>query len=173
MRGWFGRTAVAASVAASLLFASTAAKAELGGMVSGGLGAFDFLHNYTAAEGRLEFRFAQGLFFIKPLIGTFFTNRGSVYMYGGFRAEIPFGRHFMVIPMATVGDYEKGNGKNLGAHVEFKTGAEFDVVFNNGLRIGPVFDHVSNAGIGKKNPGEENLLLMVSVPLDTLAKIGQ
>ena len=55
----------------------------------------------------------------------------------------------------------------LGSHIEFKTGAEIDLVFANGIRIGPVFDHVSNAGIGKHNPGEENLLLMVSVPLGT------
>ena len=164
MRGWLGRMAIAASIAASLLLPGAPAKAESRVLVTGGLGAFDFLHNYTAGEGRLEVRFAQSFLFLKPSIGTFFTNHGSVYTYFALRAEIPLGR-FMIVPIAAVGDYEKGNGKDLGSHVEFKTGAEFDYVFSNGLRVGPAFDHVSNAGIGKKNPGEENLLLMVTVPL--------
>ena len=163
MRGWLGRTAVAASIAASLLLSGTEARAESRVLITGGLGAFDFLHNYTAGEGRLELRFAQSFFYIKPSIGTFFTNKGSVYTYFALRGEIPLGR-FLLIPIAAVGDYEKGSGKDLGAHVEFKTGAEFDYVFSNGLRVGPAFDHVSNAGIGRKNPGEENLLLMVTVP---------
>ena len=164
MRGWLGRMAVAASIAASLLFGATEAQAESRVLITGGLGAFDFLHNYTAGEGRLELRFAQSFFYIKPSIGTFFTTKGSVYTYFALRGEIPLGR-FLLIPIAAVGDYEKGNGKDLGAHIEFKTGAELDYVFSNGLRVGPAFDHVSNAGIGKKNPGEENILLMVTVPI--------
>ena len=144
------------------------AKAEIGGYIAGGVGAFDFLHNYTAAEGRLEFRFAQSFFYLRPLVGTFFTTHGSVYTYGGFRVELPVGPHVLIVPVATVGDYEKGGGKDLGAHIEFKTGVEVDYVFDNGIRVGPAFDHVSNAGIGKKNPGEENLMLMVSVPLGIL-----
>jgi lipid A 3-O-deacylase len=144
------------------------AKAESVGYVTGGLGGFDILHNYTAAEGRLEFRFAHGLFFIKPGFGTLFTNKGSLYTYFSLRGEIPIGRHVMIIPMEAIGDYEKGSGKNLGAHVEFKSGIEVDYVFDNGLRVGPVFDHISNAGIGRANPGEENMLLMVSVPLGAI-----
>jgi hypothetical protein len=173
MRGWFGRAAFGAGLVASLLGGSASARADFGGYVAGGLGAFDFLHNYTAAQGRVEFRFSQSLFFLKPLIGTFATTKGSVYTYGGFRLEIPLGGRFMLIPMATVGDYEKGGGKDLGNHVEFKTGAEIDVIFDNGIRVGPVFDHVSNAGIGKKNPGEENLLLMVTVPLGIITGAGR
>lgn len=173
MRGWFGRTALAASMATSLVLAGNPAKAESRVLVAGGVGAFDFIHNYTAGEGRLELRLSEGLFYIKPLIGAFFTTKGSVYTYFGLRGEIPLGSHFLLIPIAAVGDYEKGNGKDLGAHIEFKTGAEFDYVFNNGLRIGPAFDHVSNAGIGRKNPGEENILLMVTAPLGLFTGTGK
>jgi lipid A 3-O-deacylase len=165
MRGWWSRFAFATAVAGTMAVSGGAAKAEPLGFIAGGLGAYDFLHNYTAAEGRLEFRFAQSFFFWKPLVGTYFTSKGSVYTYGGFRLELPVGKHILIVPMAAVGDYEKGGGKNLGSHIEFKTGAEIDLVFANGIRVGPVFDHVSNAGIGKHNPGEENLMLMVSVPL--------
>ncbi len=170
--GWLGRTAIAASMAASLVSANAPAQAESRVLITGGLGAFDFIHNYTAGEGRLELRFAESFFYIKPSIGAFFTTKGSVYTYFALRGEIPLGPHFMIIPIAAVGDYEKGGGKDLGAHIEFKTGGEFDYVFGNGLRVGPAFDHVSNAGIGKKNPGEENLLLMVTVPFGLLAGAG-
>jgi lipid A 3-O-deacylase len=172
MRGWLSRTAVLASMAASLVMLGTQARAESRVLLTAGLGAFDFIHNYTAAEGRLELRFAESFLYLKPSVGVFFTPKGSVYSYFALRGEIPLGSHFMIIPIAAVGDYEKGSGKDLGAHIEFKTGAEFDYVFSNGLRIGPAFDHVSNAGIGKKNPGEENILLMVTVPLGLIAGAG-
>jgi hypothetical protein len=165
MRGWWRRIALASVLAVAVTVTNSPAKAEFGGYVAGGLGAFDFLHNYTAGEGRLEFRFDQSILYWHPLVGAFITNRGSVYTYGGFRLELPVGKHLLILPSATVGDYEKGAGKDLGSHVEFKTGVEVDLVFANGIRVGPAFDHVSNAGIGKKNPGEENLVLMVSVPL--------
>lgn len=168
MRGWWRRIAFASALAGAVTVVNSPAKAEIGGYVAGGVGAFDFLHNYTAAQGRLEFRFAQSILYWHPLVGVFFTNHGSVYTYGGFRLELPVGKHILILPVATVGDYEKGNGKDLGSHVEFKTGVEVDLVFANGVRVGPAFDHVSNAGIGKKNPGEENLMLMVSVPLGIL-----
>jgi hypothetical protein len=169
MRGSWRRIGLAGMLAGAVTVASYPAKAEFGGAIAGGLGAFDFLHNNTAAEGRLEFRFDQSLFYIRPLVGTFFTNKGSLYTYGGFRLEIPIGKHLLIVPVATVGDYEKGAGKDLGSHIEFKTGAEIDLVFANGIRVGPAFDHVSNAGIGKRNPGEENLMLMVSVPLGMIS----
>jgi hypothetical protein len=156
---------LASVLAGAVTVASNPAKAEFGGYITGGLGAFDVLHNNTAGEGRLEFRFDQSILYWHPLVGTFITNKGSVYTYGGFRLEIPVGKHLLILPVATVGDYEKGSGKDLGSHIEFKTGIEIDLVFANGIRVGPAFDHVSNAGIGKKNPGEENLMLMVSVPL--------
>jgi hypothetical protein len=168
MRGWFGRMIVAGSIAASVILANTAAQAQSRVLITGGAGAFDFIHNYTAPEGRLELRFAESFFYIKPSVGTFFTTKGSVYTYFALRGEIPLGPHFLLIPIEAVGDYEKGNGKDLGSHIEFKSGAELDLVLADGIRIGPAFDHVSNAGIGKKNPGEENLLMMFTAPLGVL-----
>ncbi len=175
MRGKVGRAALAIGLAMAILGFAPTVRASTLGYVAAGAGAFDFDHSRTtAAEGRVEYRFGQSLFFpfLKPLIGTYFTSQGSVYLYGGFRAELPVGPHILIVPMAAVGDYEKGNGKNLGSHVEFKTGVEVDWVFDNGIRVGPLFDHVSNAGISKTNPGQENLLLMVSVPLDFIARGG-
>jgi len=159
-----GKAAAAALVATLALV--TAARAEdTKGLVAIGVGAFDFLHNNTAAEFRGEYRFANGFYFIKPVVGAFGTTDSSVYVYGGLRADFIFFEHYVVMPVATVGYYDRGSGKDLGSHAEFKTGVELAYRFDNAMRLGIAFDHVSNAGLTKRNPGEENLLLMVSVPI--------
>ena len=156
--------AVTAAVAAAVMLAGVA-RAEDKGLVALGAGGFDFDHNHTAAEFRGEYRFGTGLWFIKPVVGAFGTSRGSVYVYGGLRGDFIFFDHYVIMPSAAVGYYDKGNGKDLGSHAEFKTGVELAYRFDNTMRLGIAFDHVSNAGLTKTNPGEENLLLMLSVPI--------
>jgi lipid A 3-O-deacylase len=138
---------------------------ERDGLLSVGGGMFDFLHNHKAFEGRAEYDFAHGFYFVKPMIGVFGTNRKSVFGYAGFILDLHFGRHFVFVPNAAVGYYHQGNGKDLGEAFEFKTGARFDYRFDDASRVGIAFDHISNAGLSKTNPGEENILLMFSFPL--------
>ena len=57
------------------------------------------------------------------------------------------------------------SGIDLGAHCEFRTGAEFDYRFDNLVRLGVGFYHLSNAGIGKQNPGVEMATFVLTVPL--------
>lgn len=159
-----GGLAGAAALAAALTLTG-AARAEDNGLLALGAGGFDFDHNHTAAEYRGEYRFGTGLWFIKPMIGAFGTSRGSVYAYGGFRGDFVLFDHYVIMPNAAVGYYGRGNGKNLGSRLEFKTGVELAYRFDNAMRVGVAFDHVSNAGLTKTNPGEENLLLMVSIPI--------
>ncbi len=138
------------------------------GLLSFGGGMFDFLHNNKAAQGRVEYDFAHGFYFVKPMIGVFGTTKKSAYAYAGFILDLHFGRHFVLVPNAAVGYYHRGNGKDLGEALEFKTGARFDYRFEDASRIGVAFDHISNAGLSSKNPGEENILLMISIPLGGL-----
>jgi len=135
------------------------------GLLTVGAGVFDFLHNYKAAEGRVEYQFAHGYYFVKPVVGAFGTNKGSVFGYAGFDFDLHIGKHFAIVPTATMGYYRKGSGKDLGEAFEFKTGARFDYRFNDASRIGLAFDHISNAGFSKKNPGEENILIEISFPI--------
>ena len=168
------REGVAAGLAAALLVLSSAAWADNSavtapaddrGLLALGAGAFDFDHLQPAGELRGEYRFSQGWFFIKPVVGAFGTTRGSVYAYGGLRADLIFFDHYVVMPVETVGYYNRGNGKNLGSPVEFKSGVEFAWRFDNATRLGLAFDHISNAGLTRQNPGTENLLLVYSLPL--------
>jgi lipid A 3-O-deacylase len=155
----------AALVAAIFLLPPSQARADDPALLAFGAGAWDFDHGQTAGEVRGEYRFAQGLWFIKPFIGALGTTDSAVYAYGGLRADLIFAEHYVLMPNAAVGYFERGNGKNLGSHVEFKTGVEFAYRFDNAIRLGIAFDHISNAGITKQNPGTENLLLVLSLPL--------
>jgi lipid A 3-O-deacylase len=160
--GWVAGAVLA--LAASILPGAARADDDPG-LLALGIGAFDFDHRQPAAEFRGEWRFSQGLWLIKPLLGAFVTSRGSFYGYFGLRADIILAEHYVIMPVAAFGYYDKGNGKDLGSHAEFKTGVEFAYRFDNAMRLGLAFDHISNAGITQKNPGTENLLVVLSLPL--------
>lgn len=161
----------AAALAAAVLLLPALARADILSppadppLIALGAGDIDFDHREPAGELRGEYRFAQGFYFIKPMIGAFGTSRHSVYVYGGLRADLVFLDHYVVMPNAAVGWYTRGDGKALGSPVEFKTGVEFAYRWDGGTRLGVAFDHISNAGLTKLNPGTEQLLLMLSLPV--------
>lgn len=153
-----------------LAFAPPAARAADPSYIAVGAGVYDVLHDFKAAQGRLEFRFADRFLFIKPMLGVLFTSKGSVMGYGGIRIDLYLGKHFVVTPNGAVGGFYRGNGKELGSTIEFKTGAEFAYRFDDHSRLGLQFDHISNAGIGKKNPGTESLVLFWSFPFGEMKR---
>ena len=164
-----GRRAAAAAVmlglCLGLVLMPRAARAGDPNYLAVGAGVYDVLHDFKAAQGRLEFRFANGLFHIKPMVGVLFTSKGTVMGYGGFRLDLYFGPHVVITPNAAVGGFYRGSGKELGSTIEFKTGGEVAWRFDDRSRLGIAFDHISNAGIGRHNPGTESLLLFWSFPI--------
>lgn len=129
-------------------------------------GAFDVLHNNTAGEFRGEYRFGTKLFIFKPFVGLLGTTDRAFYGYGGFLVDLYLSPRWVLMPNAAVGYYDRGNGKNLGSHTEFRTGAEIAYRFDNRSRLGFSFNHISNAGISKTNPGEEEMAIVYSIPFD-------
>jgi lipid A 3-O-deacylase len=130
-----------------------------------GAGGYDVLHDQTAGIFRGELRLGTNLWLLRPFIGGEVTTDGSVYGYGGFGLDIYLDDAWVLNPNAAVGLWSRGNGKNLGATVEFRTGAEVDYRFSDASRLGVSFHHISNAGIGSHNPGEEEALATYSLPL--------
>jgi lipid A 3-O-deacylase len=136
-----------------------------------GSGVFDVIPNGgkpgSGATGLAlgEYRFGDVLWIISPFVGTFGTAKGAFYGYGGFGFDINFFGRFIATPSAAVGYFEHGTGINLGAHTEFREGAEFDYRFDNLNRLGVGLYHMSNAGIGKQNPGVELVTVILTMPL--------
>ena len=136
-----------------------------------GGGAFDVLPDSkktgagTTGLVLSEYRFGDLLWIVAPLVGVICTGKGAFYGYGGFGFDINFAEKWVITPTAAVGYFSHGSGINLGAHTEFRTGAELDYRFDNLVRLGAGFYHMSNAGIGKQNPGVELATVVLTVPL--------
>ena len=136
-----------------------------------GGGAFDVIEDRkkpgAGATGLVlsEYRFGDVLWIFAPLIGVMGTAKGAFYGYGGFGFDINFFKKWVITPSAAVGYFGHGTGIDLGAHTEFRTGAEFDYRFDTLVRLGAGFYHISNAGIGKSNPGVELATVVLTVPL--------
>jgi hypothetical protein len=171
MAGWSRRVQRATgqvALMAAILLTATAAWAgsddDPDYLALGG-GASNVDHQRREVDARGEYRFSESLFWIKPQLGVRLTDERSVYAYGGIRMDLDIGSHFVLTPNFDVGYWAKGNDKNLGSWVEFKSGAEFAYRFDDHSRLGIQFDHMSNAGLTKQNPGVQSLVLLYSIPI--------
>lgn len=164
MKTWMGGFG-AAAFSLLLLAAPQTARADDPDLLAISVGPYNVLRRDKEAQLRLEYRFSyRFLYIIRPVLGALATNDRTFYGYGGFRFDAEFG-HFVVMPEAVFGYWNRGEGKDLGGAAEFKTGAEFAYRFSDYSRLGVAFDHISNAGIYKKNPGVESALLVYSIPI--------
>tara|TARA_X000001036_G_scaffold434633_1_gene474330 strand:+ start:1746 stop:2249 length:504 start_codon:yes stop_codon:yes gene_type:complete len=91
----------------------------------------------------------------KPVTGAFMTGKSSVYLYTGVEGQYGIGP-LKILPSFTPGYYEKGNGKDLGDVLEFKSEVKvsFDIFENT--KLGYSYSHISNNDWGEKNPGTDN-----------------
>jgi lipid A 3-O-deacylase len=130
-----------------------------------GTGVYDFHEAKQAVEFRVEYHPDWKFAGLRPFVGLSGTTRGSVYSYFGLLARIRITDRLTVVPSAAVGAYEKGNAKDLGYPLEFRTGGEISFRVYDGFRLGIAFHHISNASIGAENPGMELLVATYSLPL--------
>lgn len=136
-------------------------------------GAFDFLRSkHRTWEFEMEYKFhlkwlksPNRYLEFRPLVGAMATAKGSVYLYGGLNFDLLFCDHLLFAPGFAAGYYVHGKGKNLGFPLEFRSGVELGWQFADWHRIGVHFYHLSNASIGKRNPGEESLVFYYDIPL--------
>ena len=90
-----------------------------------------------------------------PVSGGFMTGDSSVYLYTGVEGQYGVGP-LKILPSFTPGVYEKGDGKDLGSVLEFKSEIKlgFDIFENS--QIGYSYSHISNNNWGDTNPGTDN-----------------
>ena len=92
---------------------------------------------------------------ISPISGGFMTGNSSVYLYTGIEGQYGVGP-LRILPSFTPGYYEKGDGKDLGSVLEFKSEIKigFDIFENS--KLGYSYSHISNNNWGDSNPGTDN-----------------
>ena len=159
--------ALAPPAAAQVTFGSPGGPA----LLAVGVGAFDITpssshrDSQTAGEFRGEYRFGDVAWILAPFVGASVTTDGAAYGYFGFGFDVNFGPNWVLTPNGAAGVFERGSGTNLGSWWEFRTGAELAYRFADQSRLGVAVHHVSNAGLTKRNPGEQSVLLMYSIPM--------
>lgn len=130
-----------------------------------GLGAYAF-HNVDDKDGsfaaNLELRFGKKYYFVGPLIGVLGNSDEAFYAYGGFYSDLAFGR-FVITPMAGIGGYHKGSSKDLGGVLTFRLAMTFAYEITERARLGVRLEHLSNANVHDKNPGEDEALLSLAI----------
>jgi lipid A 3-O-deacylase len=119
-----------------------------------------------STEGRLELHFRRDSWKLNPFGGVMLNSDHARYIYAGFLYELPIFKQFHVIPSFAPGSYYGGKSKNLAFGLEFRSQIEIAFHFTNQSRIGISFSHLSNASLGRSNPGEESLAISAVIPLD-------
>lgn len=145
-------------------------------LLSIGGGVFHIIKaKHRTAEFRIEYKSAlEALLFketknvrgsIRPVLGLMASIRGSTYLYLGFDLDFIIKQRLVFSPNFSAGWYRQGGGKDLGFPLEFRSGIELGWRLSHCMRVGAHFFHISNAGMGRKNPGEESLVFFLSIPM--------
>ena len=93
---------------------------------------------------------------IVPMTGAMLTKDNASMIYAGIKTEYKIG-NFFISPSFAPGYYNEGDGKDLGHDIEFKTQLNFGWNLGDKSNFGLSYSHISNADLGVKNPGANNI----------------
>ena len=93
---------------------------------------------------------------LQPVTGLMVTADNAAYVYTGFQIYNEGPLKFT--PSFTPGLYSKGDGKDLGHVVEFKTEIQISYELSSNSEIAISYNHISNASLGDKNPGANSYM---------------
>ena len=94
---------------------------------------------------------------LSPVSGGFLTENNAVYIYSGAQAEYNLGL-VTITPSFAPGYYNSGGGKDLGHVLEFKSEVQMSLNLSETSEFGMSYNHLSNASLGKKNPGANSYM---------------
>ena len=70
--------------------------------------------------------------------------------------SLNIGFFLKILPSFTPGYYEKGDGKDLGSVLEFKSEIKFGLDIFENSKLSYSYSHISNNDWGDTNPGTDN-----------------
>ena len=92
---------------------------------------------------------------LSPITGAMITADNATYMYTGVQAQYKIGA-LNFTPSFTPGYYEKGDGKDLGSVLEFKSELKVGLEIFENSKLSYSYSHISNNDWGNTNPGTDN-----------------
>ena len=78
-------------------------------------------------------------------------------LYTGIQAQYNVGK-LNLTPSFTPGLYHEGDGKDLGHMLEFKSELQVSYDLMSNTQMGLSYNHISNASLGKDNPGANSYM---------------
>ena len=94
---------------------------------------------------------------LSPITGAMITGDNASYFYTGVQANYKLGA-MNFAPSFAPGYYNKGNGKDLGHALEFKSEVQLSIEMPKDSQFGFSYNHLSNASLGDKNPGANSYM---------------
>ena len=91
----------------------------------------------------------------KPVTGAFMTGKSSMYLYTGIEGQYGIGP-LKILPSFSPGYYQKGDGKDLGSALEFKSELKVGLDIFEDSKFSYSYSHISNNDWGEANPGTDN-----------------
>ncbi|WP_112324483.1 acyloxyacyl hydrolase [Oceanibium sediminis] len=103
---------------------------------------------------------------LQPVAEVSVTADGGTYLGAGFAMRRDFdlgGLPLFAGGEVVTGLWLQGGDVDLGGPIEFRTGLELGVRFDE-WRLSVMTDHRSNAGLYRENPGLESISLRLHIP---------
>ena len=136
-------------------------------MWSFSLGQFDVNDTVDSSEIRFEYLYANNFlknnYDLKPFLGVMRNGDNGKYIYSGLRKNIGISEKWFFTPSFALGYYDRGDSKDLGYNLEFRSQIEFSYKLKSS-RIGFNLNNISNASIGDTNPGTESATISLIRP---------
>ena len=163
------------SLANSLLFAIfpltvplIAAADDANGYLTVGVGHVAVLDSDVADPEvyKVEYRFKpKTKWQLAPAIGIARSANDASFVFAVAERDFQLTNHWTLTPSFGAGIFDDSREVKLGHDLEFRSGLKLSYQFDNKVRLGLGIFHISNAGLGDKNPGTEPVFLSLSVPL--------
>ena len=126
-------------------------------------GGGDLRQSDKSSFGALQIRFATDYRGVRPYATAGWASDGSYYSGAGLYYQFALPHELQITIGSGPGFYRhRGRTTNLGYALEFNSWIELSGMLL-GRRVGLSYGHISNAHLGRVNPGTETLGFSVSV----------
>lgn len=105
----------------------------------------------------VEYRWGQAAGGPRPFVGFTMASDQSTMGFVGLGLDLRLGGGLTLTPSLAAGLYRAGVSYDLGFPLEFRSGLELSYRLPDGAALSVGFHHVSNASLGRANPGTEAL----------------
>lgn len=165
LQGLISKAAVPVFTSLCLSFSSLA-YAEQSSAIAISAGEFDTFDDPVSQVG-LEYRAAplKSTYDLIPTVGVASNSDDSYWVYGGIRYDYHYNRNWVLTPHFAAALYESNGGKDLGSTFQFRSGFEVAYKLSENSYLGIGYNHLSNAGLGDKNPSTDAMVISYSFGL--------